>query len=497
MKNKLFICLLLSVIFFPAVYAYRIIDNNGSTDYGISVLPSADGGCIIAGHSMAPQGITNAMVIRLYSDGSTAWVKEYNGSTPVAPFDRIMTQIIPSSENDGGFFLTGILSAPSYTEGYLMLIDSNFNFSTDNYSGSGSGNYWVKSAAATSDNGYIVAGYTDDYSGDGSYDMYYSKADYLGNSVWESGFGGSGDDRANFITKTAEGFLLSGRTNSAGNGGYDAFMLRLDSEGNTITYFTVGGAGDDRASVAYEDSGGYIIAGATTSYGAGEYDMYLVKTDAAGNTLWYRTYGGPNNDYCYYMEKSRSGGYLLVGGSDASDAAGTTTDMHMVMTYADGSVRWEKKYSFAGIDDLYSLCRTTDGNYIAVGTMNEMPGVSQVFAVKFDENGNDLWSAPLYQPAGPQGQASEGDSYVCPQPAKDSLNFVFSLNEDADVTINIFTINGKNAGKTSVKGIQTSRNTAYFNAASLPPGMYYYLIKARTTDGKNIGFKPGKFAVER
>jgi hypothetical protein len=502
-KNVIFILLFLSV--FSCAQAYRIIDNNGNADAGYSVLPSADGGCVIAGYSYTVGTSMLAMAARLYPDGGVEWIKQYSGSVPDQPYDKFVTSIIPSSGSDNGFMMTGIIFSMTWVEGYMMFLDPDFNFKTSYFAGGiGTGDFYTKSAAPAPGNNYIIAGFTDSTGpgfGAGGWDMYYSRRTYDGGVVWEKTFGWAGNEYANFVTPTASGgYLLAGRTNSMGAGGYDALVALIDANGNTTAWFTAGGTGDDAATSAYEDGAGYIIAGYTTSAGAGGRDMYLAKADASGNTLWFKTYGGPYNDNCYYMQKTAAGGYVLVGGSDS---AATTTDAYIVMTDSSGNMLWQKTFSspypasgsnpFLGVDNLYSLCATADGNYIAVGTNNEDPGgVPDVFAVKFDSSGNDLWTSVIYR-----APDASDEAYVCPEPVNSNMNFVFSLDGDADVTINIFTMNGKNAGKIYAQGHNTNRNTVYFNASSLPPGVYLYTIKAKMRSGKTVSFKPGKFAVER
>jgi hypothetical protein len=107
---------------------------------------------------------------------------------------------------------------------------------------------------------------------------------------------------------------VAGETNSFGAGGSDVFLIKTDSLGDTLWTRTYGGSGSDYASsVRQTADGGYVLAGITNSFGAGGVDFYLVKTDSLGDALWTRTCGGDNHDIAYSVWQTTDGGYIVAG----------------------------------------------------------------------------------------------------------------------------------------------------------------------------------------
>jgi len=132
---------------------------------------------------------------------------------------------------------------------------------------------------------------------------------------WIQTFGGSGSDYARSVQQTADGgYIIAGYTNSYGAGSTDIYLIKTDAQGNQEWYKTFGGSSEDRAySVQQITDGGYIVVGRTVSYGAGYYDAYLVKIDSQGNQEWHKTFGSSRDDQAYSVQQTTDGGYIMVG----------------------------------------------------------------------------------------------------------------------------------------------------------------------------------------
>ena len=134
-------------------------------------------------------------------------------------------------------------------------------------------------------------------------------------TLWTKTFGGFDADDGLYIQQTTDaGYIIVGCTESFGVGTADIWLIKTNTSGDTLWTKTYGG---NNAEVGYSvqqtTDGGYIIVGYTNSFGAGWSDIWLIKTNASGDTLWTRTYGGSEGDEGYSVQQTTDGGYILVG----------------------------------------------------------------------------------------------------------------------------------------------------------------------------------------
>lgn len=150
----------------------------------------------------------------------------------------------------------------------------------------------------TSDGGYIITGYTRSYGTMSGRNLLFLKTDSFGNLVWVNGYGGNNDEEGNAVVQTSDGgFVASGYTKSYGSGGNDVYLIKVDANGNQLWDRVFGGTSDEEAySMVATNDGGFLIAGATSSFGAGSRDIWLIKTDGLGNQQWTKTIGGLSSD---------------------------------------------------------------------------------------------------------------------------------------------------------------------------------------------------------
>ncbi len=250
-----------------------------------------------------------------------------------------------------------------------------------------------RSGQQTVDGGYIIAGYT--CYGVLQSDAYLVKTDALGDAVWTKTYGiaGSGyEDCLISVCQTSDGgYIAVGFTNSFGAGAMDIWLMKIDANGDTVWTKTFGGIYNDWGySVQPTADGGYIIAGSTVSYGAGgSCDVYLIKTDASGNAVWTRTYGlAGRAENGFSVRQTSDGGYIVAGCAD-----GQYADVYLVKTAANGDTLWTKTYGDPNLASCgWSVQQTSDGGYIIAGSTQRDTEVSMdVCLIKTNQNGDQQW----------------------------------------------------------------------------------------------------------
>jgi hypothetical protein len=207
---------------------------------------------------------------------------------------------------------------------------------------------------------------------------------------WERSIGGAGEDCATSVQALADGgFAFAGWTNSAGANGFDLWLVRLDSSGNTLWEKTYGGAGDQKGySVIRTADGGFALAGSTATGGVETTDMYLVKVDAAGNETGSWTYGGSMEDRAQCVIEASDGGFVLAG--SGYSAVQGNTDAYVVKT---GPVPWSKTYGGSFEDIANCIRQTIDGGFVIAGSFGaDNAEDTDAWLLKTDSAGNQAWS---------------------------------------------------------------------------------------------------------
>jgi arginine repressor len=214
-------------------------------------------------------------------------------------------------------------------------------------------------------------------------------------------YGGTGNDRASYVLQTSDGgYIVVGDTGSLGADSVDIFLVKTDANGNIIWAKTYGGIVDEYAhSVLQTSDGGYIVAGETHSFGAGWHDVLLIKTDANGNVIWAKTYGGTSWDVARSVQQTSDGGYIVAGYTDSFGAGGP--DFFLIKIDANGNISWAKTYGGTYSDWARSVQQTSDGGYIVAGFTGSFgAGGVDIFLVKTNARGN-IGSCSIVQDAKP------------------------------------------------------------------------------------------------
>ncbi len=361
----------------------------GGGDTEISEISSAqqtsDGGYIIAGDSRSfGAGDYDILLIKIDSDGNQIWAKTYRGEV-----DDYVSFVQQTS--DGGYIISGHTSSFGTGSYDFLLIktDSSGNQTWAKTYGGAFAEY-SRSAQQTSDGGYIITGRV---SVPGGYDVLLIKTDSSGNQTWAKTYGGAAGDNGVSVQQTSDGgYIVGAETGSFGAGGlgYDFLLIKTDSSGNQTWAKTYGGADyEDVYSAQQTSDGGYIISGQTESFGAGDYDFLVVKTDSSGNLTWVKTYGALGNDYHAVIQQTSDGGYIIAGDTTiTSPPSSFGYNTLLIKTNSSGDMTWAKLFGGSDWEDTDFIKQKFDGYYIFGGFTQSFGVNRDIFVVSVDNSGS-------------------------------------------------------------------------------------------------------------
>lgn len=254
----------------------------------------------------------------------------------------------------------------------------------------GTGTDSGRSVEQTSD-GYLTVGHTTTNSS-GWADIYVTKSDLNGSLLWEKKLGGSGLDLGFTIDRTSDGnFLISGTTTSFGTGGEDAYLIKINGDGEVIWEKYYGGWYSERIEAAYEDNNGDIISvGIASGSGGVGTDLFLLKTDDDGNEIWQRTFGGAEYDAGNVVVPAQDGGYVVAGQTMSNGEP--NGDYYILKVDSDGNKIWDKTYGGIGIEEAKDIIATSDGGYLVLGDAEtNSAGGDDGWLMKLDGDGDLVW----------------------------------------------------------------------------------------------------------
>ena len=263
---------------------------------------------------------------------------------------------------------------------------------------------WVvrgESVQQTLDGGYIVAGSIHPVSE--QHDIYLVKLDSLGDTLWSRTYGGEENDGGYSVQQTSDsGYILVGDAKSFGDTLADVFLIKTDPHGDTLWTRTYGDTLPDAGySVEQTSDGGYIIAGmANYTYAPFTCDVYLVKTDAQGDTLWSRIHGHTGfADHGHSVQQTSDGGYIIAGTAFFSASVGGMDRMYLIKTDSQGDTLWTRTYLDRDRSCGYSVTQTYDGGYNVAGESFLSDGAGRLaYIVRTDSKGDTLWTRTYGHP---------------------------------------------------------------------------------------------------
>jgi len=373
------------------VYYFSKVLGEFDAEMGYSIHGTLDGGFIISGATssywatdslpkiiMSQHGVTNAIVAKIDSIGEPEWIKTFGGELFESAFNAKET-------SDGGYFFAGYTN--SFGNGlydyWLVKLDENGQKIWEKTYGTVKANVGLY-GDVTSDEGYVLTGYTIP-DGKTDKDVWLLKTNSNGDSLWSVTFDDSMNQSANYLQETNDGgFVLVGETRGQ-NTNIDILIIKTDANGNMVWTNTLIESNIDQAFSIKETGDGYILIGTTTSLGKGDKDIWLNKLDQFGNVVWQKTYGGEALEYGFDVVPV-SDGYVFTG---STSSFGTMFyDLWVVKVDLYGEQVWDQIYGGTMIDIGRSLILNASGGFTILGqTSSYGAGEYDFWIIKTDKNG--------------------------------------------------------------------------------------------------------------
>ncbi|MBU1937185.1 T9SS type A sorting domain-containing protein [bacterium] len=426
-------------------------------DHAYDIRQTADGGYIVAGYTSIPTG-TAALLIRLDSLGDTVWTRSYREE------GAAMAMCVYEMP-DGGFILSGVgynehgtwdvMGARTDASGNIMWLTT-----VEGYS------HWGYSTYPTVDGGSVVAS---GYGISQVPDIRLIKFDADGDTVWTRYYGGPSTDIVREVQQTTDrGYILAGSIRNDFVTGLDLYLVRTDENGDTLWTRTYGG-------IEYEWGysmdqcldGGFVITG-QLEHSTGPLDLIIVKTDSLGYLEWTKIYDDPFV-YGSSIEQTVDSGFVICGYASTSEPGGG--DVFLLKLDANGDSLWARIYGGIDADVGRAVRQTTDQGYVIAGHTQSFgyPDYN-VYVVK---TGPDVTAAGISHPLPITIVLHQN----YPNPFNASTRITFDLPKAGLVILKVYDVLGRKVG-TLMNGVQEAGcHSVLFDGSDLSSGIYFYRLE--------------------
>ncbi|MGZ4033991.1 MAG: T9SS type A sorting domain-containing protein, partial [Bacteroidia bacterium] len=341
----------------------------------------------------------------------------------------------------------------------------------------GAGDDQAKDIIATSDGNYVITGRSNGAGGP-NYDALLMKINPTGGIIWSHTYGGSQYEISHSVKQCADGgFVFTGQTLSSGMGLGDVYLVKTNSLGVVLWSKTYGGTNIDEGNALVENSdGSIVICAETSSFGAGNIDVYAIKTDSVGTVIWSQTYGGNDKDISHDIQHTSDGNYVIAAISRSF--GWINPDMWIVkIADATGDTLWTKHYGNWYHDHCYTVKQTTDGGFIAIGHQEDASSLLHIQFVKLNPAGD-------IGPLSVNELASDIETSIYPNPTDGIVNIDWDATSETGSTFKINNALGQIIYSETIDSYSHS-NHKVIDLRDRKPGVYFVTIQT----AKNLNTK--------
>ncbi|UCE07940.1 MAG: T9SS type A sorting domain-containing protein, partial [bacterium] len=456
------------------------LEGDGASD----VRPTTDGGFIICGSTdNIDEEANDAYLVKTNTYGEIEWTEVYDSDDNDENSDDF-SSVIPVTD---GYIAVGNTDNGSRDlDLWIVKTDLNGVFQWDLLFG-GTDNDAASVIESTNDGNFIIAGYTFDTSGETGRNGYLIKINGEGTELWSQIIGGSDGENFSSVKQTADnGFILCG-TISTGGIGSDMYLVKTNSSGEVSWEKQYGNAGEENVDVAgsvvIAPDGGFVVAGRTTSFGAGANDVYVIKTDANGvqNTTWGdKTFGEEHHDGASEVITTSDGGYLIVGSIENHyeplPINDWYSDVYIIKLDQNGDFEWDNVYGGLRGEGASMVRELDDGSFIICGRTSSYgsSGDGDIYFLRLNIDGNIFIAIEDFPNIIPEKMHLD-QNY--PNPFNNETIIEYQLTKASHVILSVYNVNGQRV-KTLIDTFkQGGIHSIHFNAIDLTSGLYLYEIK--------------------
>lgn len=431
-------------------------------DYGYWLDLTSDGGFVITGSYSQGTGNTDIYLIKTGEDGDTLWTAVFGGD-----FYDVGRWICQTSDN--GYIVVGTESRINNTERNICILKTDsLGTVLWNHSYGGDQEDGAVTARSTSDGGYIIIGYTASF-GLGYMDAWLLKIDADGDTTWTKTFGGGDYDSGRSVIQTPDGgyFVLCNINYGFNDTGLT--LIKTDAYGNTLWTRRYCQNYATGVSIISTVDGGYMILANTLGF-SDDFDMQLIKINESGDSLWTRIIGDVDIDMGYSLRQTADGGYLLCGITGPY----FDQDIYVVKTDGNGDTLWSLTFNGAPYgNDLGSFARpTADGGVILTGSLSTGDAMQEVCLIRIESE-----QVKVEESINDRQPSRISFLFNYPNPFNSSTVIEFTLPDARFVTLAVYDLRGCMVRELLNEFVRGGIHEVNFDAPSLSSGVYFYRLR--------------------